>query len=97
MNSMKSLLTGIVLSVLVTVPSAKANDTTYGLHGAVYTQDPERGFAVAREYRAGSVAVNHMAVDIHMPFGGFKQSGIGRDGGIEGLENYTETKAVYFG
>ncbi|MBO9671146.1 MAG: aldehyde dehydrogenase [Sphingobium sp.] len=76
---------------------AKANDTSYGLHGAVYTQDPERGFGVAREYRAGSVAVNHMAVDIHMPFGGFKQSGIGRDGGIEGLENYTETKAVYFG
>ncbi len=75
---------------------AKANDTTYGLHGAVYTQDPERGFGVAREYRAGSIAINGMAVDIHMPFGGFKQSGIGRDGGIEGLENYTETKAVYF-
>jgi len=75
---------------------AKANDTIYGLHGAVYTQDAERGFAVAREYRAGSVTINGMMVDIHMPFGGFKQSGLGRDGGIEGLENYTETKAVYF-
>ncbi|MBT2186913.1 aldehyde dehydrogenase [Sphingobium nicotianae] len=75
---------------------AKANDTIYGLHGAIYTQDQDRGFAVAREYRAGSVTINGMIVDIHMPFGGFKQSGLGRDGGIEGLENYTETKAVYF-
>jgi len=75
---------------------AKANDTIYGLHGAIYTQDAERGFAVAREYRAGSVTINGMMVDIHMPFGGFKQSGIGRDGGLEGLENYLETKAVYF-
>jgi len=75
---------------------AKANDTVYGLHGAVYTQDPERGFAVAREYRAGSITVNGMGVDIHLPFGGFKQSGLGREGGIEGLENYMETKTVYF-
>jgi aldehyde dehydrogenase (NAD+) len=75
---------------------AKANATAYGLHGAIYTQDAEHGFAVARDYRAGSVTINGMMVDIHMPFGGFKQSGIGRDGGVEGLENYTETKAVYF-
>ncbi len=67
---------------------AKANNSTYGLHGAVYTQDPERGFKIAREYRTGSVTINGMMVDIEMPFGGFKQSGIGRDGGIEGLENY---------
>jgi len=75
---------------------AKANDTSYGLHGAIYTQDPERGFAVSREYRAGSVTINGMMVDIHMPFGGFKQSGLGREGGIEGLETYLETKTVYF-
>ena len=75
---------------------AKANDTTYGLHGAVYTQDQERGFAVSREYRAGSITINGMQVDIHMPFGGFKQSGLGREGGIEGLETYLETKSVYF-
>jgi len=74
---------------------AKANDTTYGLHGAVYTQDQEHGFAVAREYRAGSITINGMMVDIHMPFGGFKQSGLGREGGIEGLETYLETKSVY--
>ena len=76
---------------------AKANDTIYGLHGAIYTQDAERGFAVARRYRAGSVTINGMVVDIEMPFGGFKQSGIGREGGIEGLETYLETKTVYYG
>ncbi|RZJ83239.1 MAG: aldehyde dehydrogenase, partial [Massilia sp.] len=75
---------------------AKANDTVFGLHGAIYTEDADRGFKVAREYRAGSVTINGMMVDIHMPFGGFKQSGLGRDGGLEGLENYLETKAVYF-
>jgi aldehyde dehydrogenase (NAD+) len=75
---------------------AKANATNYGLHGAIYTQDAEHGFELARDYRAGSVTINGMMVDIHMPFGGFKESGIGRDGGVEGLENYTETKAVYF-
>jgi aldehyde dehydrogenase (NAD+) len=75
---------------------AKANDTVYGLHGAIYTQDLEHGFAVAREYRAGSVTINGMIVDIEMPFGGFKQSGLGREGGIEGLETYLETKTVYY-
>jgi aldehyde dehydrogenase (NAD+) len=74
----------------------KANATDYGLHGAVYTEDPERGFKVAREVRTGSVTVNGMIVDIEMPFGGFKQSGIGREGGIEGLETYCETKTIYF-
>ncbi|MBO9602743.1 MAG: aldehyde dehydrogenase [Novosphingobium sp.] len=74
---------------------AKANHSDYGLHGAVYTQDPERGFAIAREYRTGSITINGMVVDIEMPFGGFKQSGLGREGGIEGLETYLETKTVY--
>jgi acyl-CoA reductase-like NAD-dependent aldehyde dehydrogenase len=73
----------------------KANDTIYGLHGAVYTADPERGYQVARRVRSGSVAVNGLIVDYKMPFGGFKQSGIGREGGIEGLENYFETKTIY--
>ncbi|KHL24515.1 aldehyde dehydrogenase [Croceibacterium mercuriale] len=75
---------------------AKANATEYGLHGAVYTADPEHGYAIARQYRAGSVTINGMIVDIEMPFGGFKQSGIGREGGVEGLAGYTETKAIYF-
>jgi aldehyde dehydrogenase (NAD+) len=74
----------------------KANDTIYGLHGAVYTKDSERGYEVARRVRSGSVTVNGMIVDIKMPFGGFKQSGVGREGGVEGLEPYFETKTIYF-
>ncbi len=74
----------------------KANDTIYGLHGAVYTADPERGYEIARRVRSGSVAVNGLIVDPKMPFGGFKQSGLGREGGIEGLDPYLETKTVYF-
>jgi aldehyde dehydrogenase (NAD+) len=75
---------------------AKANDSTYGLHGAIYTADPEHGYRIAREVRSGSLTVNGMIVDIEMPFGGFKQSGLGREGGVEGLETYTETKSIYF-
>jgi acyl-CoA reductase-like NAD-dependent aldehyde dehydrogenase len=74
-----------------------ANDTQYGLHGAIYTADPEKGFELARRVRSGSVTVNGLIVDPKMPFGGFKQSGIGREGGIEGLDLYFETKTVYFG
>jgi aldehyde dehydrogenase (NAD+) len=74
----------------------KANDTVYGLHGAVYTQDAERGYQFARRVRSGSVTVNGLIVDPKMPFGGFKQSGIGREGGPEGLDLYFETKTIYF-
>jgi acyl-CoA reductase-like NAD-dependent aldehyde dehydrogenase len=73
----------------------KANDTIYGLHGAIYTADPEQGYRVARRIRSGSVTVNGMIVDYKMPFGGFKQSGMGREGGIEGLQNYFEVKTIY--
>ena len=74
----------------------KANGTMYGLHGAVYTPNAERGYEVARRMRSGSVTVNGMIVDPKMPFGGFKQSGWGREGGIEGLEPYFELKTIYF-
>src|SRR5262249_52907291 len=77
-------------------PVAKAHGTIYGLHGAACTKDPERGYDVARRIRSGSVTVNGMNVDIKMPVGGFKQSGGGREGGIEGLEPYFETKTIYF-
>ncbi len=75
----------------------KANDTMYGLHGAVYTDDREHGYEIARRMRSGSITVNGMVVDPKMPFGGFKQSGIGREGGIEGLDLYFELKTIYFG
>jgi len=74
----------------------KANSTIYGLHGAVYTENAERGYEVARRVRSGSVTVNGLIVDPTMPFGGFKQSGTGREGGIEGLDPYFELKTVYF-
>lgn len=75
---------------------AKANDTIYGLHGAVYTDDTDQGYQVARRMRSGSITVNGMVVDPKMPFGGFKQSGVGREGGIEGLDTYFELKTIYF-
>lgn len=74
----------------------KANDSIYGLSGAVFTADPERGYAMARRMRTGSVTINGMIVDPKHPFGGFKQSGMGREGGIEGLDNYVETKTIHF-
>ncbi len=75
---------------------AKANNSAYGLSGAVYTGDAERGYRVARRMRTGSVTVNGMIVDPKHPFGGFKQSGMGREGGPEGLDNYVETKTIHF-
>ena len=74
----------------------KANNSSYGLSGAVYTADPERGYRMARRMRTGSVTINGMIVDPKHPFGGFKQSGIGREGGPEGLENYIETKTIHY-
>jgi benzoylformate decarboxylase len=74
---------------------AKANDSAYGLSGAVFTSNPERGYRMARRMRTGGVTVNGMIVDPKHPFGGFKQSGIGREGGPEGLDNYLETKTIH--
>jgi aldehyde dehydrogenase (NAD+) len=71
-----------------------ANDTQFGLAGAVYTADPARGFEVARRVRAGTYGVNCYGTDAGLPFGGYKQSGLGREGGPEGLAGYLETKAV---
>jgi len=73
-----------------------ANNTIYGLHGAVYTTSEDTGHAIARRLQSGSVTVNGLIVDVTMPFGGFKQSGLGREGGIEGLDLYLETKTIYF-
>ncbi|TVP72489.1 MAG: aldehyde dehydrogenase [Rhodobacteraceae bacterium] len=75
--------------------AAKANATPYGLNGAVYSADPERGFAFARRLRTGGLTVNGMIVDPKHPFGGYRASGMGREGGPEGLENYLEVKAVH--
>lgn len=71
-----------------------ANDTIYGLNASVFTNDVERARAVAAELRSGTVGHNAFRTDFGIAFGGFKQSGIGREGGIEGLYPFLETKTV---
>lgn len=72
-----------------------ANDSMYGLSGAIYTQDFDRGFAMAQRIRTGTISVNAAILDFTLPFGGYKQSGLGREGGQEGLEEFFETKTVH--
>ncbi|MEZ5176773.1 MAG: aldehyde dehydrogenase [Acidimicrobiales bacterium] len=71
-----------------------ANDSEYGLAGSVWTTDPEQGLAVARRVRTGTFGINGYAPDPTMPFGGYKDSGIGREWGDAGLDEYTELKAI---
>lgn len=74
---------------------AIANDSRYGLVGAVWSADQDRATAVAGQLLVGSVAVNSPAVlDFASPFGGFKQSGIGREGGPEGIAGFVEHQAI---
>ena len=91
---------GPVLSIL-TYPDgddeaalAIANGTVYGLAGAVWSQDPARASAVAAKMRAGQVDINGAAFNIQAPFGGFGQSGNGREMGVYGIEEFTELKAI---
>jgi aldehyde dehydrogenase (NAD+) len=71
-----------------------ANDTIYGLNASVFTDDVDRARAVAARLRSGTVGHNNFRTDFGIAFGGFKQSGIGREGGKEGLQPYLETKTV---
>jgi betaine-aldehyde dehydrogenase len=72
-----------------------ANDSDYGLSGSVWTTDTAHGLELGSRIRTGTVAVNSSSVlDLRNPFGGFKQSGIGRELGPEGLEAYLETQTL---
>ena len=71
-----------------------ANDTVYGLAGYVYSGSIERARQVARKLRTGMVHLNGAPTDANAPFGGYKQSGNGREWGKEGLEEFLEIKAV---
>jgi acyl-CoA reductase-like NAD-dependent aldehyde dehydrogenase len=71
-----------------------ANDTVYGLNNSVFTNDPDRAYAVARRLRSGTVGHNAWRSDMSIGFGGFKQSGIGREGGWDGLRPFLEGKTI---
>lgn len=77
---------------------AMANDTPYGLASYFYTSDVSRAFRVAEQLETGMVALNTGSIAMEMaPFGGIKQSGLGREGGTLGIEEYLETKAFHVG
>ena len=89
---------GPVLSVIPADDEAQAveiaNDTVFGLNASVFTNDPERAYQVARQLRSGTVGHNSFRSDFSIAFGGFKQSGIGREGGVEGLLPFLESKTI---
>jgi aldehyde dehydrogenase (NAD+) len=75
-----------------------AYDSAYGLSGAVFSGDRERALRVAKRIRSGNLSVNGgMPVMQDQPFGGYKSSGIGREWGLEGIEEYLETKVLGVG
>jgi aldehyde dehydrogenase (NAD+) len=67
-----------------------ANESQYGLNGSVLTHDADAAYRIARRMRTGGVGQNGLRMDFGLPFGGFKQSGVGREGGLEGLMSYME-------
>ena len=99
MRVMREEIFGPVLGVMrfsdIDEAVALANDSSYGLASSVWTRDGAVGHAVARRLRAGRVGINvHRAGGVHMPAGGYRESGWGRESGREALENYLETKSV---
>ncbi len=100
-NSMEIARTEIFGPVLSVMPFEDekeaieiANDTPYGLTNYIQTQDKEKVKRVARKLRSGMVDVNGAGIAVDAPFGGFKHSGIGREAGEHGLEEFLEVKAV---
>ncbi len=100
-NSMRIAREEIFGPVLVVIPFGSldeaieiANDTDYGLSGAVFARDVELGAQVARRIRSGQVSLNGWDICLVQPFGGYKQSGLGREGGAEGIAAHLETKVL---
>ena len=100
-NDMDIARTEIFIPVLSVIPCETeeeaieiANDTPYGLTNYIQTQDKEKVKRVARKLRSGMVDVNGAGIAVDAPFGGFKHSGIGREAGQHGLDEFLEVKAV---
>ena len=101
-NSMTIAQEEIFGPVLAVIPYADdddavriANDSGYGLSGGVFSASDERATAIARRVRTGSIGINGgLWYGADSPYGGYKASGIGRQNGLEGFEQYLETKAV---
>lgn len=100
-NGMEAVREEIFGPVVVVVPFddedegiAVANDSDYGLYDYVYSEDTARAYRVAKALRAGHVGINTAQRNHEAPFGGFKMSGVGRDGGDFGLHAYTETQSI---
>ncbi len=104
-NDMKIAREEIFGPVLVVIPFEDdedairiANDSDYGLSGRVRSGDPERAMRVARRIRTGTIGINGgVPIAADLPFGGYKQSGIGKEWGMEGFDEYLETKVIAIG
>lgn len=104
MRIMREEIFGPVLSVMrfsdtdsLDDLARKANDSIYGLSAYVWTQNLAAAQAMAKKLRSGSVKINGSGMEFALPFGGFRQSGLGRENGRDGVEAFTETKAVMVG
>ena len=100
-NTMRIAQEEIFGPVLVVIPyddeadAVKiANDSNYGLSGSVWTNDIDHGVDIARKVRTGTYTINGFSMDFKSPFGGYKQSGIGRELGPEGLQTFLEYKTI---
>jgi aldehyde dehydrogenase (NAD+) len=101
-NSMRIAQEEVFGPVAVVIPYdteeeaiAIANNSPYGLSGGVFTPDTERAYAIARRIRTGNFTQNGRIIDFTLPYGGFKESGVGREGGVEGLTAFTEQKSIF--
>jgi acyl-CoA reductase-like NAD-dependent aldehyde dehydrogenase len=83
-------------AVIETVPLISVEETEYGLPGSIWTENVGRALRVSRAVQAGNLSVNsHSSVRYSTPFGGFKQSGLGRELGPDAVDSFTETKNVF--